>query len=484
VVAAVLVALVVAAGIAADGARKGPTVEPISLLFVGDLMLGRGVAPIAAADPTGIFEDVRLAVRSADLALANLESPLTSRPHLHPNPNALEADPALVSLVADAGFDVLSLANNHSGDAGPLGVLDTIAAVEGAGLDVVGGGSDLAEAIQPTTFETGGVRIAILAFDATGAGLAAGESTAGVAPWQPELVQRAVETAARESDVLAVSIHGGVEYLPEPDPRMERIAADLATWGADVVWGHGAHVVQPTSVVRDEADRNTLMATSLGNFLFDQRGALTGRGAVLEVLAADDGLIAYRLGSTTHRDLRVHFEDWALPHGDSALIDAQWWSLLREPEVRAEQVTTTDEFEWGMVMAASTGRITDRDREEIVVSFRHVPGPHPVRDGMPEIDWLDANGMSAHLGIYDAEDWTPIWVAGMVPAPVAGVTACDGAMALAYSTMDDPDVVATGAAVWRPVGLEAAESLPGQGTPICADIDGDGSTEPVILDRS
>lgn len=81
-------------------------------------MLGRGVAPIAAADAEGMFRDVRHVVRGADLAMVNLESPLTRRPHTAANPHALEADPALADLVAAAGFNVLSLANNHAGDAG------------------------------------------------------------------------------------------------------------------------------------------------------------------------------------------------------------------------------------------------------------------------------------------------------------------------------------------------------------------------------
>jgi hypothetical protein len=143
-----------------------------------------------------------------------------------------------------------------------------------------------------------------------------------------------------------------------------------------------------------------------------------------------------------------------------------------------------DGFPWGEIVDASRGSITGVYRDEIVVSFRHVPGPHPVREGLPDVDWLDEDGMSHHLGIYQAEDLTPIWVAGMVPAPVARVAACDGSVAMAYSTLDEPEVVATGAAIWRPGGLHAVSSLPGAGTPTCADVDGDGLTEPVIADRS
>jgi hypothetical protein len=107
-----------------------------------------------------------------------------------------------------------------------------------------------------------------------------------------------------------------------------------------------------------------------------------------------------------------------------------------------------------------------------------------VRDGLPGLRWIDAAGRSAHLGIYVAEDMTPVWVAGMVPAPVAGLAACDGAVALAYSTLDAATVVATSAAVWRPRGLDAAPRLEGGGQPACADVDGDGGTDPVILDRT
>jgi hypothetical protein len=275
-----------------------------------------------------------------------------------------------------------------------------------------------------------------------------------------------------------------VEYLPEPDPRMMAIAEQLAGWGADIVWGQGAHVVQPVTFLADGGGRGAVVATSLGNFLFDQRGPLTGRGAVLEVRADEQGVTAYRVGSTSHHDLRVHFEEWELPSGDAALIDGEWWALVRSPATITDRPADLPDFEWGVVVSASTGRITGSDDEETVVAFRHPPGSHPVRDGLPDIDWVGSSGMSAHLGIYHSDDLQPIWVAGMVPAPIAKVAACDGAVALAYSTLDSSEVIATGAAVWRSFGLDGAARLPGPGTPMCADVDGDALTEAVITGRS
>jgi hypothetical protein len=450
------------------------------LLFVGDVMLGRGVSPLATADPVGLFEEVRLTVRDADLALANLESPLTTRPHLSPNPNALEADPRLATLLADAGFDIVGLANNHIGDAGPEGVLDTVVALTDVGMAAVGAGEDISAATRPIVIDRDGLNVAIVAFDASGGGLEAGQA-AGVATWSPDGARRAVAAASATADLVVVSIHGGVEYLPERDPRMDAIASDLTEWGADVVWGHGAHVVQPVTVA---GETRAVATTSLGNFLFDQRGPLTGSGAILEVLADESGVLAYRIGHTDHRDLRVHFDGWDLPTNEAALIEGEWWDLTFGPLVESAISPDLDGFPWGEIVDASRGSITGVYRDEIVVSFRHVPGPHPVREGLPDVDWLDEDGMSHHLGIYQAEDLTPIWVAGMVPAPVARVAACDGSVAMAYSTLDEPEVVATGAAIWRPGGLHAVSSLPGAGTPTCADVDGDGLTEPVIADRS
>ncbi|HKZ75278.1 MAG TPA: CapA family protein, partial [Actinomycetota bacterium] len=93
------------------GAEEGSDpVRAVRLLFAGDVMLGRGVAPIARADPEGLFAGVRFVVSRSDLAVANLESPLTTLPHLsEAGPNALEARPDSARLLAGAGFDAMSV---------------------------------------------------------------------------------------------------------------------------------------------------------------------------------------------------------------------------------------------------------------------------------------------------------------------------------------------------------------------------------------
>src|SRR5690606_5733817 len=102
-------------------------------------------------------------------------------------------------------------------------------------------------AAAPVEVTVRGVRVAVLAFDATGSGPVAGTEP-GIVAWDPDAARRAVTAASGSADVVITSIHGGVEYLPESDPRMLRIADLLVSWGADVVWGHGPHVAQPVLV--------------------------------------------------------------------------------------------------------------------------------------------------------------------------------------------------------------------------------------------
>ncbi len=288
------------------------------VVLVGDVMLGRGVSRPAREDPEALFAGIADVISGADLAGANLESPLTNRPHIAVNTNAIAAPPERAMLLGDAGFDVAVVANNHATDSGRLTVIDTVAAVAAAGLAAVGGGPDRRTAFAPLVVEAGGVRVAFLAFDATLAGWPATQSEPGVAHWEPALAAAAVEQAAAAADVVIASVHGGIEYRRDTDRRMAGIAEQLAGWGADVVWGHGPHVVQPVYAIPGLEGRTAVVATSLGNFLFDMGAAGTQTGAVLEVEIGREGVVAYRVGAASHHDGPVVFDGWGEADGSGA----------------------------------------------------------------------------------------------------------------------------------------------------------------------
>jgi poly-gamma-glutamate capsule biosynthesis protein CapA/YwtB (metallophosphatase superfamily) len=457
-------------------ASSGTTVR---IALVGDVMTGRGVADVLANDPDGVFAGVRHLLAAADLVGGNLESPLTTRPHVSGNENRLEADPATAVLLAEAGFDVLSLPNNHSTDAGAAGLLDTITAAGNAGIATVGGGAT-ETAYAPHIETVDGIRIGFLAYDATGVGIPAGDEP-GVAGWDEATASEAVADLRLEADVVVVSIHGGTEYLPATDPGMAEIASYLVEAGVDIVWGHGAHVVQP--VTATIGDRPSVVATSLGNFLFDQSGPDRTTGYMLEVMVDTTGVVAYRVGVTEHPDRRIEFVDWLDPEGDAAWVHGSWWSLTRPATVAPTTTTSLDQFRHGDLAAAAEGDVDGDGSREVVASFRRPHRSTPFMDTHPEVQWADGQGRSAHVGVYTPDDLAEIWVAGSVLMPVATLEVCDGTLAVVHDRLDDSTPVAGGAWAWNGFGFDTAPTIPGGGTPACADIDGDGRSDPVIIDR-
>ncbi len=461
--------------VASTQAVQSPTIR---ITLVGDVMLGRGIATAIERDGDDVFASVRHLLADADIAAANLESPLTTSAPVRSGDNVLVADPAAAVVLAGAGFDLVSLPNNHAGDAGPDGVVDTLEAIRAAGMTTVGAGSDSVGAAEPVRLAVGDLRIGFLAFDATGVGLVAG-SAPGVMAWDPVTSADTISVLANDADLTIVSVHGGAEYLPVNDPQMVEIAEAAAAAGADVVWGHGAHVIQPVMTL--VGDRPTVAATSLGNFLFDQAGPDRTTGAALELLADRDGIIAYRVAITRHPDRRVEFVEWQAPEGPAGWLDDAWWSVIRPLQPAPTTATLVSTFPHGDLIAAARGDITGDGSVDVVASFRRPHKVTPFSSLHPEIRWQDRLGRSAHVGVYDPDDLDEVWVAGTVLMPVSAIEACDRSIAIVHNSLDDSTPIATSAWAWNGFGFDTGPELAGPGQPRCADLDGDGLTEPLIL---
>ena len=446
-------------------------------------MLGRKVADVAESDPEGLFEDVRFVVSSADIAVANLESPLTVRPNLASG-EELSADPGVARLLSAAGFDAMGIANNHAGDADAESVVDTIGALEAADVLSIGGGATAPDALAPQIIERAGVRVAYLAFDATGQGLAASE-TPGIASWSVAAAQEAVVAAREQADVVAVALHGGIEYSTAVDPQLQRLGGLLASWNVDVVWGHGPHVSQPVDVIDPDGDGHvTVVATSLGNFLFDQGRRSTTAGTVLDVLAGREGVAAWRVGTTEHEDLRVHFEEWEVPVGDAVLLDGEWWNWPHAPGAIAVPARPDlAQFPYGTVVDAAQADVTGDGIDDLVVAYRHAFRPTEISELYPDHDFIDADGNSSHIGVFELGSLRPLWGAGTLLEPIERVLPCDTGVAVGYSSLDDRTVIAAGALNWNYFGFTAAPRLPGSAVLGCSDVDQDGRTDPLVLDR-
>jgi len=231
-----------------------------SLALLGDLMLARGINP-GPDSLSYLGSDISV----ADLAMANLESPLAPIPPETESTYNLCAFSGHASLLDAWGFDLLSLANNHALDCSQDGIAITISALDAAGIQSIAPGS------EPVLREVNGLKLAFLAFDDVSSPL--DETTA----------ETAIRSARDDGAQVIVSVHWGMEYQGSPSDRQESLAQAFARAGAALIWGHHPHVLQRVDWIESEG-RKTLILYSLGNALFDQGGLADTRRSALAVV--------------------------------------------------------------------------------------------------------------------------------------------------------------------------------------------------------
>jgi poly-gamma-glutamate capsule biosynthesis protein CapA/YwtB (metallophosphatase superfamily) len=252
-----------------------------TLLFVGDVMLSRGVGARmqSEGDWTFPFTEIGETLAAADLTFGNLECPVSdvgrNRHHLY----SFRADPRAIEGLKFAGFDVMSVANNHSYDWGTKALLDTERRLREAGIRPVGAGANDLEAHYPVLVDLGGLRIAFLAY----VNIDPKEATAapdrpGVAWLEPERALADIRFARPLADIVVVGLHWGVEYATRPRRSQIELAHQMIDAGADLIVGGHPHVVQPL-----EEYHGRWIAYSLGNFVFDQKDPATRRAIMLKV---------------------------------------------------------------------------------------------------------------------------------------------------------------------------------------------------------
>jgi len=244
--------------------------EPITLSFVGDIMLARGVKNVVTKYFNGNYSDflqtpVIQELSKSDILFANLEGPVSDRGRNVGSKYSFRFDPIVVPALKSAGFDILSIANNHMGDWTKTAFEDTITHLRENGILFAGGGMTKQEAIQSTIITREETRIGFLAFTDVGPNwLAATNTSAGILLASDPEFETIITQAKEKVDILIVSVHGGEEYKPHTD-RQERIYHTAIDTGATLVVGHHPHVSQDY-----EWYNGGFIAYSLGNFIFDQ----------------------------------------------------------------------------------------------------------------------------------------------------------------------------------------------------------------------
>jgi poly-gamma-glutamate synthesis protein (capsule biosynthesis protein) len=278
----------------ADAARAQAQRETLRVVAVGDINFARAVAReyVLAGRGAEIFAGVRDELRSADIAIGNLESLLLDRPgYADPPGSPVFAGPReAVDLLLDAGFDALGTANNHAWDFRRAGLIESVGHLDRAGLAHTGTGATLGEALRPVVLRRNGWTVAVFSvtyiFNDESMSVVGLPAECCVA-WADTARLAHRFRAARDSagaDLVLVSLHAGLEYIPVPPADVVRVARGLIRAGADAVLGHHPHVPQGLEYVDGKP-----IFYSLGNFVFRQERPWTDRGLWAALTFYPDG---------------------------------------------------------------------------------------------------------------------------------------------------------------------------------------------------
>lgn len=260
----------------------------ISIIGVGDMMLGTNYPSASYLPPKGgttLLSDVSDILRDADVTFGNQEGTIldkggTAKRCKNPSLCYVFRSPeSYANHYVDAGFDVVSIANNHSGDFGPIGRKRTKEVLKNAGIEYAG----LAGTDEYAIFEKNGVTYGFCAF-------APNSGTCDVR--NIAKAKQIVAKLEKETDIVMVSFHGGAEgvknqhvtrktetFYGENRGNVYNFAHAVIDAGADVVFGHGPHVTRAV-----ELYKNRFISYSLGNFCTYGRFSLRGAAGIAPII--------------------------------------------------------------------------------------------------------------------------------------------------------------------------------------------------------
>src|SRR3989344_4223785 len=267
---------------------------------MGDIMLDRGVQSSVVKnfgnDYSALFEKIPAKLlKNSDIAFANIEGTASDQGTDRKNLYSFHMDLSVVPALAGAGFDILSLANNHVGDWGQSAYIDTISRLKENEILYTGGGISETEAEMPIIIEKHGMKIGFLGFSDVGPNwMEAGPEKAGLLLASDPRLEEIISNATKQVDFLIVSFHWGEEYKPLHNFHQEDLAHRAVDNGAKLVIGHHPHVAQDTEVYKE-----SFIAYSLGNFIFDQSWSKpTMQGLLLQVKLWKDGSMDVKKNTT------------------------------------------------------------------------------------------------------------------------------------------------------------------------------------------
>lgn len=269
-------------------------------------------------DYKSLFNDILPIVKDADISITNLESPLIEegKPIAKTGPN-LKSPLKSIEAIKFAGFDMVTLANNHLMDYGNDGLFSTMKVCHDNGIRTIGAGNNLKEAQQVQYFEIKNKRIAFISCCENEWSTTHGEKQ-GANPLDEVTIFYQIQEAKSNADYTIMIIHGGHETYEYPSLRMKKLYRWFIDLGCDAVVGHHTHCFSGYEVYK-----NKPIFYSLGNFIFDsnQRNSSWNIGAAVTLEITSDK-IGFTLYPFTQCDANVGLQ----------LLDDKSKSLWTEKE--------------------------------------------------------------------------------------------------------------------------------------------------------
>lgn len=239
----------------------------ISLLIAGDIVPNRRTKEMFfREDASAIFTDLLPCIKDSSYSIVNLECPVVIRnaTPIVKNGPCLRTSPQTTATIKKAGFNCITLANNHFRDFGRIGVEDTIQSAQSIGLDFVGGGINQKESRSVLYKHIEDRTIAIINVCEHEYSISS-ENYGGSNPIDIINTSEDIVEAKTKADYVIVIVHGGKEHIQLPTPRMKNWYRHFIKMGADAVINHHQHCFSGYEIFDDKP-----IFYGLGNFCFDK----------------------------------------------------------------------------------------------------------------------------------------------------------------------------------------------------------------------
>jgi len=291
---------------------SGAQSQEISVVVVGDIMFGSDVSRIMDREGSlAPFSGVVQLLKNADVTFGILEGGIGTRGEPLPDKeHTFRSKPSAARGLANAGFDVVSLANPHIMDYGEEGFLDTLEFLSWYSVKPVGGGVNLESAKKPVIFTVKGVKVAFLAYykgNQYDPAFAKEDKPGPVFPVYGEL-EKDVAAAKEQSDFVIVSIHWGIPSEGNKESvltsRQKLYAQKLIDSGADVVLGQWLHTLQGIEIYKGKP-----IVHSLGDFIYGTYAKKLPIGFILKFVFSSETLLRIEITplSTSNTRTRSYF---------------------------------------------------------------------------------------------------------------------------------------------------------------------------------